>query len=89
MIPRPGFPSVPEMMTSFAHATPAMINMETLPMFVCGGPGKYEEERQIMVNEYINHLRKYVSNTLDILPEPRLTASVNLTAKTVKPDAQI
>lgn len=87
VIPGPGFPPVPEMMMSFAHATPKMINMDTLPMFVCGGPGKYsEDDRQILVNEYINHLRRYVSNTLDVLPPPRLTASVDLIVEAMRAD---
>ena len=54
-------------------------------MSVCGGPGKYEEEdKQVLVDEYVNHLRVYVTESLEVLPEPRLTASVNLTTKAWK-----
>jgi NAD(P)H dehydrogenase (quinone) len=80
VIPRKGYPPVPHMMISFAMATPQMINMDTLPMFVCGGPGKYgEEQKQILVDEYVNHLRVYVTGSLEALPEARLTASIDLT----------
>jgi len=79
VIPEDGFPPTPEMMLSFALATPTMIKMDTLPMFVCGGPGKLTpENRQVAVDEYVNHLRVHVLGSLDTLPPPTLTASLDL-----------
>ncbi len=77
------------MMLSFAVATPTMIKMEPLPMFVCGGPGKLgAEDKQAAVDEYVNHLRVYVSESLKELPTPRLTASVDLVTEGMKLSGQ-
>lgn len=70
-------------MLSFAVATPSMLKMDTLPMFVCGGPGKFapdSEEKQALVEEYVNHLRVHVLETItaEAASPPSLTASVNL-----------
>jgi NAD(P)H dehydrogenase (quinone) len=81
VVPTPGYPSYTEMSISFAQATPVFCGMETLPMFVIGGTlgRKSEEERQVGVNEYINHLRVYVTGSLETLPSPSMSASVDLT----------
>lgn len=89
VIPGPGFPPVTEMMLSFAVATPSMLRMEPLPMFVCGGPGKYgQKEKKILESEYIDHLKVYVleSVTAEDVSRPSLTASVNLVTEAMKAD---
>ena len=77
------------MMLSFAMATPSMIHMDVLPMFVCGGPGKFsEEDKQEAVGDYLNHLRAFVLQSLDTPPAPRLTASVNLLTQAMKGEGE-
>ena len=78
--PAEGTDSVVNMMQNINMATPAMLGMNRLPLFLAGGPGAVGEEgRAAMIQEYVAHVRCYVGGTLkpEEVPEPVFSRSVH------------
>lgn len=78
-----GMFSVLKGVTSFLEsaiiATPKFLKVKALPVFLAGGSGRWsEEEKEIAIAEYINHLRAFVLEDIDpnSIPTPKLTASL-------------
>lgn len=77
--PTPANDDVPSMLQNHNTATPGMLGMLSLPMFIASEPGRRTaKERAAMVQEYVAHLRAYVTGSVDQedIPEPALTLTV-------------
>ena len=63
-------------------ATPDMLKMKKVPIFVVGGVGRFSiEDKDATIQEYLNHLRVYVTGTAKVedIPEPKFSASLKAT----------
>ena len=78
--PVPNTNSIPSHLQPFWVATPGMLKCTRLPLFIAGGPGKFDDTtRAKMIQEYVDHVRRYVSRSLSPADAPKqeLTASVH------------
>lgn len=72
--------NIPSHLQPFWVATPGMLKCVRLPLFIAGGPGPLDKaKRAAMVQEYVDHVRCYVSRSLnpEDLPKQVLSATAH------------
>jgi hypothetical protein len=65
----PEAPSIDKMLWAFTQATPNFIGMEALPLFSVGGARTMgEANRNAMVEDFRNHIRRYILQQENVAP---------------------
>jgi len=88
-IPKSPMAGIPyqSLLSSVALCTPLMCAMEAVPMWMCGHAAKGAAEKDEMVAEYVEHVKKFVCGSKDDwytpMADPKWSASIDM-MKTIR-----